>query len=306
MISVSAPGKLFLSGEYAVLEGGRAVVTTVNRRATANIVNYAVPASPVLAAVAKCAGRKLNIDPSKLPNVAVNTDSLSQKRSKLGLGSSAATAASACAVLFEWANHSIHKSKALILKTALEAHTLAQNGRGSGADVSASVMGGTIVFATGCTPKPIDNTIDNLVVIWTGKSASTTSLLGQVANYKAADPLSYKMLMDEMVAESYALANAYRDANINKVIELTKNYYFFMLKLQKASKAPIITPEHALIYKLAIDAGGAAKPSGAGGGDIATAIFNSKKDTENFVKNCLLNNFEPLDIALHTKGIEAS
>ena len=85
-VTVSAPGKLFVGGEYAVLEGAPAVVTTVDRRAVATTIDRPVPASPVLTAVADAVARELGMEIRELPTVAVNTDRFSLGRAKLGLG----------------------------------------------------------------------------------------------------------------------------------------------------------------------------------------------------------------------------
>ena len=45
-MSFSAPGKLFLAGEYAVLAEGTAVVTAVDRRAVARFVPGGAPSTP--------------------------------------------------------------------------------------------------------------------------------------------------------------------------------------------------------------------------------------------------------------------
>lgn len=50
-LRASAPGKLFLCGEYAVLEGAPAVLTAIDRRAVARFGGRARRASPVVAAV---------------------------------------------------------------------------------------------------------------------------------------------------------------------------------------------------------------------------------------------------------------
>ena len=47
--TVSAPGKLFLIGEYGVLEGQPAVVAAVDRRVVGRLVPDLAPASPLVA-----------------------------------------------------------------------------------------------------------------------------------------------------------------------------------------------------------------------------------------------------------------
>ena len=100
---VSAPGKAFLIGEYAVLEGHEAIVTAVDVRAHAHAprVEYGEqpsPDSPFVAAAVELTtgwlrGRGLPVpDPEQLP--VVTTVGFTSGARKLGLGSSAAVTAS--------------------------------------------------------------------------------------------------------------------------------------------------------------------------------------------------------------------
>ena len=58
---VTAPGKLFLIGEYAVLEGGPAVLAAVNRRAVAQYLPGLEPMSAVVGEAANvCDGSAEN------------------------------------------------------------------------------------------------------------------------------------------------------------------------------------------------------------------------------------------------------
>jgi phosphomevalonate kinase len=73
--------------------------------------------------------------------------------------------------------------------------------------------------------------------------------------------------------------------------------------LGRASKTPIVTHEHRLMVRLALDAGGAAKPSGAGGGDIAVAVFRDSDSLKDFCRKCLRHELIPLDISLGAAGL---
>jgi phosphomevalonate kinase len=90
-VTVSAPGKLMLLGEYAVVDGGLAVVAAVNRRAVGVTLTEPDPRpSPVVQAVLTRAARAGAVLP---PGVRIDTSAFHDAQgAKLGLGSSAAVA----------------------------------------------------------------------------------------------------------------------------------------------------------------------------------------------------------------------
>src|SRR5262245_28908348 len=142
----SAPGKLIITGEYAVLDGAPAIVVAVDRRAIAQRNATPRGSSPFLLAVAdEIAARRGASDPAARAALEISVDSTAfyDRMTKLGLGSSAAVTVAAIALALRTDDQD------LILEIALAAHARAQGprgARGSGADIAASVYGGTIVF----------------------------------------------------------------------------------------------------------------------------------------------------------------
>ena len=95
---VSAPGKLMIAGEYAVLDGAEAVVDAVGRRAYAHLGSFAQEPLPLEAGAARArAEALLGAVPGAL---SIDVSELRQAGRKLGLGSSAAAAAAAAGVVF--------------------------------------------------------------------------------------------------------------------------------------------------------------------------------------------------------------
>jgi phosphomevalonate kinase len=302
--AASAPGKLFLGGEYAVLHGGEAVVTAVSVRAAATLRDGARGrASPIVRAVRECAAPKLGRRAAALPAIAVDTSSFSLLGRKLGLGSSAATTAAATGSLFEWAGLPIERERGRILGVALEAHRRGQGGRGSGADVAVSVEGGTIVFAAGRAVEPISLRGVEAVAVWTGKPASTVLLLAQVDALAARDPALHGSCLTELVDASRELAAAFRAGAGDDIVRATAGYGEGMRRLGDAAGAPIVTVEHEAVSRLAREAGGAAKPSGAGGGDAAVAVFEDGEGARRFGERCRAAGFAILELAMHAPGL---
>lgn len=181
-VRTSAPGKLILIGEYAVLEGWPAAVMAVDRRA-----HVSLDASPggrwsffapglveapaacsidargeltwegddrelgmrfaLVATLMKGLAEKGIIDPGALePAAAVlDTRAFFDGRHKLGLGSSAALAVALACALRTWASGEFEPSDSW-LRTLVDLHRGVQGGRGSGVDVAASLLGGVLRF----------------------------------------------------------------------------------------------------------------------------------------------------------------
>lgn len=70
----------------------------------------------------------------------------------------------------------------------------------------------------------------------------------------------------------------------------------------KMIKADIVSDNHFEIIKLAKRHGGAAKPSGAGGGDVAVC-FIPETNIVNFKKKALERGFPFVDISISNNGV---
>src|SRR3954469_20493961 len=170
----TAPGKLIVTGEYAVLDGAPAIVVAVDRRAIARRNATPRGSSPFLVSVAEeIAARRGETDPAARAALEVSVDSTAfyNRATKLGLGSSAAVTVAATALALEQGEvggggpaggaagllprgiATINQRE--ILTIALAAHARAQGprgARGSGADIAASVYGGTIAVSRPAGP----------------------------------------------------------------------------------------------------------------------------------------------------------
>lgn len=191
MTVVSAPANLLLLGEYAVLEpGGLGVTVAVERRVRAKLAaapsltiegrwsggstTFPSPeASPLFTASVEAVASELSLRREELLDLPLritidSSDFYDRGGEKIGLGSSAATAAVLCYALLEQAGGTpasttrvsskgrggtrAHELLDRTFAAALAAHRAAQGGRGSGYDVAASVYGGVGRFVGGSTP----------------------------------------------------------------------------------------------------------------------------------------------------------
>ncbi|MBN2804679.1 MAG: hypothetical protein JXR91_16410 [Deltaproteobacteria bacterium] len=305
--SASAPGKVFLSGEYAILEGAKSVVFSVDKRIEATTTNLNITQSNLIVQVKKHAAKyflkRTGRDAGAIPNIDIESSGFSIKRKKIGIGSSAAVAAATAGALFLWFGLSIEECKSEILKVAMDAHREYQDGKGSGADVAASVMGGAIVFEKGENPCGApDNSLINIFV-WTGESASTVSLVEKVKELKSEKQEVYEEIMTPMIFTANQLAEAYLERDENKIVTLTSQYGGYMEALGVASGISIITEQIKKVQSIAESCNGAAKPSGAGGGDLAVAIFKNRTDGDSFLDICRKNSIIVVDINKEHEGL---
>ena len=193
-VEATAPGKLVLLGEYAVLEGAPAVVTAVARRARVRLrvteaPGWRVTAPGLLDGPAEAtveaggtlrwrdpeAGARLELlsglvramaaaglaDPGRTPALELELDTTAffqealPGRHKLGLGSSAAlTVALAVALAAAGGGEGVPAPEGGWLPALVRLHRAAQGGRGSGIDVAASLLGGIVRYRLGEGGRP--------------------------------------------------------------------------------------------------------------------------------------------------------
>jgi phosphomevalonate kinase len=309
LVAASAPGKLMISGEYAVLDGAVAIVAAVSARVTARWVERAERALPPEAA----ATRKLAEDAlgSIASELAIDATDLRRADQKLGLGSSAAASAAVAGALL--ASHGHDLSDAAVQRRALELALAGHKAiapQGSGADVAAAALGGFVRFRLEqgklaeaervSFPSALETS-----VVWTGKQAFTSEFLAAVRAFEARDARGFGHLRDDLRDQSTRFAQAIAREELSEIIAAARAYGLGMGQLGRSAGVAIVTPELALIAKLAEEHGGAAKPSGAGGGDIAIAFFSSRAERESFDLACGAAGFDRLNLELGAAGVRA-
>lgn len=294
-MKATAPGKLILTGEYAVLEGAPAIVVGVDRRVSA-IIGHSL-GSPFLSAVRdelRAQGRE--VAALKAGQLAVESDELYSGEQKLGLGSSAAVTVAATALALELAAAEqraeamaavttdgwqavnvlstvasetrvpVDRELVLAIASAAHAHAQAERGsRGSGADVAAAVYGGVIEFTAGkVRPLEWPNELA-LITFFTGVSASTGPLVRDVMGTRPTEALA------EIRAASLAAIAQMSVAAFARCADAFD-------ALAAATKLPLV-PACVTAAREAMAAfGGTAKTTGAGGGDVAVAIVPATAD----------------------------
>jgi phosphomevalonate kinase len=302
---VSAPGKLMIAGEYAVLDGAEAIVAAVGRRAYARLGAFAQQELPLEAVAARArAEQLLGAVPGALH---IDVSELRQAGRKLGLGSSAAAAAVAAGVVFaahgrDLASPSVREQ---ILGAAIQGHRVIAPD-GSGADVAASVLGGFVRFrklGDGVETHSLNwpATLE-LVVVWSGQAVRTSDMIANVRALEAEHPATYRQRMRALAEQSDQLISALLAAEKRAVLDCFHAYGTAMGELGEAAGIAIVDETCKQIRVLALDLGGAAKPSGAGGGDVAIAAFGDPAGAAAFRVGCADAGFEVLSLDLGVAG----
>ncbi len=263
---VVAPGKLVVAGEYAVLDGAPALVAAVDR----GVACVVEPSDHLLITTPG--------DDSFVRAALVGAPTahyaFSDDHPVRGLpgkpgfgGSAAATVAATAAAGFP-------------AERAYAVHERVQGG-GSGIDVYAAIHGGFRSFDLSRRPAPAEDA-PSFGAVWSGQSASTGP---RVKQYRAWPG------RDRFVAESRDIVVQF---GADPVRALRENYALLRAMTRDAGIAYDLDA-FAQIDRLAARFDGAAKPSGAGGGDIAVVIFPGPAELAAFAAVC--PQFIPLRIA---------
>ncbi len=265
MSRARAPGKLVLSGAYAVLSGAPALVVAVDRYALADSAREATFLAPEVQAAL-----------GEQPPPWFDANDLRERGQKLGLGSSAAILVASLAAL------ELDQTPGLadgalcerVYARALTAHRTAQGG-GSGVDVAASAHGGVLAarrLADGRTLELSPAALPSALVfdVWAcSAAASTAAFLARIAEFAARDAAGHRTcIAAQAEAAERALDAAQRGAALDFVAAIARQVET-LSALGNAANAAIVTPELGELAVLARGEGAAFLPAGAGGGDVA-------------------------------------
>ena len=189
---------------------------------------------------------------------------------KGGFGGSAAAVVAACVAG--------GCARSDLVQVATRVHHDVQ-GSGSGMDVRASASGGLRRYEGDRVGEPLD--VPLLLAVWSGASAATGP---RVQRYRAwSDRAAF-------VEASRALVEA------GPTVASLRAAYELLCAMGRAAGVPYDTPGHQAIARLAVEHGGAAKPSGAGGGDVAIALFDAPDERQAFAQRCARDGLIPIPI----------
>ncbi|WP_018414838.1 mevalonate kinase [Teredinibacter turnerae] len=337
-LHASAPGKVILCGEYAVLQGAPALVAGIDRRVNLQLKSQAssrsgitlccpgflpggsqlhwqatelVSTEPSLTLLIKLFNallaeipRATDILRSHSWALEIDSRALFDTQHKLGLGSSGALATALAGVL--WTLSGAVPSREQAWPIIHKAHSIAQGKQGSGADVAASLCGGTCVFSNQqqlhCTLEPLrlpQGT--HLAFIWTGTSASTPKYLHSLSQWRERHPTSFAQQMGLLEEQSRTSAMA-RTAN-----ELVANFRQFtevLHEFDRDSQLGIFANGHEQLYLSGRKYRHLTyKPCGAGGGDLGLAVASDTIELTDFLAQLGKHGVHALPLAIDYSGL---
>lgn len=321
-LAASAPGKLVLSGEYAVLFGAPAIAVAVNRRARVLVSSsrgghHTVTAPGFAAAPGQFECRDGHfawidggedfalvetvwtaLDPRVTAALALVLDTRSFRDTatggKLGIGSSAALAAALAHSLAEVSNEAHDAPRA-----AYDGHRLFQGGLGSGVDVACSLLGGLVEYSM--TSKDARRRVWpeglHIAVFWLGIPVSTKDRLARLARQPALPT------RDALVHESGRIAALWAAGSAQQILEAYPGYIALLREFSADYGLGVFDAGHAELAELAGEVGVVYKPCGAGGGDCGVCLSSDSAALDEFLKHAPARQAHRPDIGIDFDGV---
>ena len=322
---VTAPGKIILSGEYAVLRNAPAVVMAIDRRAIVSVVPHNEPWCVVRTPGYENGAWRFEYGdngtiewldelPSaglRLPETVLSQSTVGQvtpsvitidtgafldpgSGMKLGLGSSAAATVALTAVLSEPTSGAEE-----IWSSARRAHEAMQGG--SGVDIAASCFGGLLKYrrhdefppATIHWPESI-----SFGIYFSGVSANTRSAIEE-ADQSGRSASSW----DDLISAAADSATAWQEGDAANILSSMRRYTRQLADFDIATDAGIFSVGHEALCTAGEALGIVYKPCGAGGGDCGIALSTDIALLEEFSGVAVAQGFVPLDAGRDNRGL---
>lgn len=331
-VHVKAPGKLYIAGEYAVVEPGYSAILTavdlfihlslteaegpegtihsagftdqpVKWQRIKNEIQLNTPAPAlnyVLAAIQTTEAYVTDLGvPLKTYHLHLKSELDNDAGHKLGVGSSGAVTVAVVRGLLEFYQQTF--TDELVYKLSVLAQ-LQLGVNSSFGDLAAIAYTGWIQYTSfereavfsffkkysvretveATWPKLAIERLEipadvNFLVGWTGRPASSDQLVGAVQEKKQQSHQQYQHFLQESQTAVAQLAAALAQKNTEAMAAAIHKNRCALIQMGKETNVQIETPLLTKLCKIALHHGGAAKTSGAGGGDSGIAfIFNDK------------------------------
>ena len=329
MTTVTAPGKIILCGEYAVLDGASAICMAINRRARAKVC--AVNAGfHTVRTIGHVDGEwKFRVDENgsfewfrREPpagslellqqiwktisingefDIVLNTEEFLDPASqlKLGLGSSAALTIALITALSNVLGIPLDAGS-----EAVKVHRLFQHGRGSGVDIAASLNGGVIEYrmqeSAVCRSLKWPAGLE-YAVLWSGRPVSTRKKLKKLDRGRRNGRPAASITCLHDAAEATAMTWA--TGSTAELLNEFSCYIDVLKQFDVDHDLGIFNSGHRELVDLATKRNVVYKPCGAGGGDAGIAFATDRQALENFIHRAEENGFQLLNVSLEDRGV---
>jgi phosphomevalonate kinase len=324
VIVARAPGKLVALGEYAVLDGGPAVVLAVDRFVEVAVAPSTDGACRLITQAAETAERVFTPgQPSGVPLVdlvgrsdwpplawhaTIDSRAFFAGSEKLGLGSSAAVLCAWAGAVAGFARSQGRDAPGPGLLGLIEVHRAFQGGKGSGLDVAASYTGGAVMFSLDAAGVPQVGSVRlpngvGFASIFAGRAASTPELVAHYRAWRRNRPAEGAALLRRLTGIAEAGCAAARGDDAAGWIEAFAAYGRGLADLGEAIGVDVVTAEHRQIGDEARRFGVAYKVSGAGGGDLGLACSAEPQALAAFTKRITDRGFRVINVTLAGHGL---
>lgn len=328
-VFASAPGKIMLCGEYAVLAGAPAIVTAVDCRARVVLEEVQGPEHVLLApgmandsvrflreasgGYTWSAGRYRLVESildalpaMPVPALSIQLDTRTfrdpQTGRKLGLGSSAALAMALAAAL-----DAILGAALDVYGVAASAHRSYQRGSGSGADIAASYAGGTIRFRRPGARQDLAPQIQPLPwpagleyrVLWSGRPVNTARKLRKLDGRKGMEHKS----ADALAASAKTVSHVWETSSADAVMDALRTFTADLRRFSDEQDIGIFAAGHEALVEAAAALGLVYKPCGAGGGDIGMVFGTRSSAMNTFCDHATAAGFSRLNVSVAADGV---
>ena len=356
-VNTKVPGKLYVAGEYAVVEPGySAIITAVDLFIYLNIadtkntfgsiysegfttqavkwgrVNQKVQLEEptkslkyIVAAIHTTEKylSELNI-PLKYYDIQVRSDLEHQTGNKLGLGSSGSITVATVRSLFQF--YEIECTDEVIYKISVLAQ-LQLGINSSFGDLAAITYTGWIKYTSFdreavleyLNHYSIKETIESdwphlkierlnvpneltFLIGWTGSPASSDKLVGAVQEKKNQSPEQYVHFLNVSKQAVEQLASALLENDYTKISEAVHKNRAALLQMGQQTNVVIETPKLTELCTIVQKYGGAAKTSGAGGGDSGIAFIFEEEKVEDVIAEWAAGGITNLPLNIFTKA----
>lgn len=341
----SAPGKVVIIGEYAVLEGAPALVMAIDRRVRVALRSHEEPycsvSAPGLAAgrgrfrlgasgvhwlegdgarfrlathtIEALGGPEAGLSGYRAFDLVLDSAALMEQRAgatrKLGLGSSAALTVALCHALRYYVASQHAAVATPDLAELITIHAGLQGRRGSGLDVAASLYGGLIEYRRSPSPQAVAGSLPPELAycfVWSGHEAATGRLLAELDHWRQNHERAYRQLIESLADIARAGARAARDSDAGAFLNALDEYAGALQALGEASGTDILSAPHRRLRALARQCGVVYKPCGAGGGDIGVGMSRDPGALARFRDGVIAENFQPLTLNSEREGVETT
>jgi len=299
----SAPGSTMIMGEHAVLRGKTALVGAINKRITVTLTPQKNNHLDIYSALGEYHGvldqlhdaplfrfilSAIKFHQNKIPSgFQLNIDS--EFSPHVGLGSSAAVVVGTLACIMDWRLSALDKCQLF-----LDARHLIQKtqGRGSGADIAASVFGGIIFYRMAPLSFQMSKKLFKIALIYTGYKTPTSDVIHIVDQHVKKEPEKYAKLFQKINHYSESAWKAIQNKEWSTVGAIMNEHQKLQYDLgvcdQQTSRLLEILQKNPHVL--------GCKISGSGLGDCVLALVTSDFSWKN-------NEFIKIDVRLSTEGL---